>query len=579
MIMGENAPAAPALELETLRDSILRLTAQLYPLDESWEPAQYRETNERLKRLRIHITYINAGSPDPQRRGLGGGRIPPQGRIHKEAEIRETHDRRRVFPPLESANSLHSPLSFSYRAMRGEYRIYIDPSVDKAASMVCDLREKGHILFNHYERPAAHRAQFEIFFKSRLHTFLERLPLERNTRRSLGYYSTYLYNRFADVAQAMEIHSKLFRQDWRQALEFLNRRRFYRALGDPALTITEGRRFAGQLECKQQTGKEPEEFTYPRADWPLGLDWISYMSLLAADLTASLNNLVSAYSSGNGSGHSGTSGKINSTEISAYNQEREAEEGIRDAWETRKTLLESMEGDEEEGEFRFGLGRTETITGGKTYHRLSVARNLRDLVRILQERSVIPRKGGFQTDHFYHVNRNKFNTDVLIPRRYRNEIHDSGKLCILLDVSGSVPVGLVRQVVGAIAKAERAPRRDPGRLVAWSDTLCTDVSLEDLQGIHTGGGTRLAEGIRYCKRYLDESSPFFIISDFQDDLAAWLDEARDIKGRKTAVGYGKTGSPAEAWFSRVGSNGDYRKKPVELKKFIEVFDTVLIRDY
>lgn len=539
--MEENKASAAALELESLRGSIRRLTAQLYPEGERWEPAQYRETNELLKRLHTHISYI------------------------------------------KKADQPHSPLSFSYRAMRGEYRIYIEPSADKATYMLCDLREKGHILFNHYERPAAHRAQFEIFFKRNLHEFLARLPPERNTRRSMGYYSTFLYNRFADIAQAMEIHSKLFRQDWRKALEFLNRYRFYRALRDPTLTIAEGRRFTGLLEYKQQTGREPEDYVYPRPDWPLGLDWISYMSLLAADLTASLNNLGDGPPAGTAAagGRSSGGGKINSSAISSYNQEREAETRIRDAWETRGTLLDGVEDGEglEGGDFRFGLGRTDNISGGKTYRRLSVAHNLQDLVRILQERSLTLRKSRIRTDHLYHANRNKFNTEVLIPKRYRSEIYTPAALCILLDVSGSVPTSLALQVVGAIAKAETALRRDAGRLVAWSDSLCTDVSLDELEGVRTGGGTRLAEGIRYCKRYLDEHALFFIISDFQDDLAAWLDEARDIKGRKTAVGYGKTGLSVEAWFSLTGSNGDYRKRPVDLKRFIEVFDMVLIRDY
>jgi hypothetical protein len=113
----------------------------------------------------------------------------------------------------------------------------------------------------------------------------------------------------------------------------------------------------------------------------------------------------------------------------------------------------------------------------------------------------------------------------------------------------------------------------------WSDSLRNDLPISALETVSSGGGTVLGLGIEYCKRYLTEHSSFFIISDFQDDLAQWLAAARDIPCRKTAIAYTKTGHDTsfEAWFSAIGSNADYHRRTVEPSEFTAMFDVVLIR--
>jgi hypothetical protein len=46
------------------------------------------------------------------------------------------------------------------------------------------------------------------------------------------------------------------------------------------------------------------------------------------------------------------------------------------------------------------------------------------------------------------------------------------------------------------------------------------------------------------------------------------------------VGYGRLrrDETFEQWFSAVGSNANYRKNPVDIRRFVSVFDTVLLRD-
>ena len=458
-----------------------------------WEPARYRETNELLKRLDIRISYIDA----PR---TGG-----------------------------------APRSFSWRAMRGEYCICLDRSLGRSAFMARDLHEKGHILYNHFNRPRTHRQQFEEFFRRNLHAFLARLPPERNLSARLGTYSTYIYNRFSDIAQAMEINTKLFRED--------------------------------RTSQAAAPGGPLEGFIFPRDAWPEGLDWMSYMSFLCSELTFFLDNI------GGGPG-----GKIRSGDVGAYNAERAAERRIQDREETRKTAAVSDSNAAYEPEI-IRHGRTDRYADPATLNTVTELRDVQDLARVLRERSFLLKRNRLHTDILYNINRNRFG-DLLVPRRYRVEKYSLNNLCILLDVSGSVPPGFVKRVIHTITRAEGAFNRRLSRLVCWSDSLCSDTSLAEIGAVRSGGGTVLAAGIEYCKRYLNERSSFFVISDFQDDLNDWIGAARNLGCSKTAVGYGRLNRDAtfEQWFYAVGSNANYRKNPVDIRRFVSVFDTVLLRD-
>jgi hypothetical protein len=461
--------------------------------ESEWEPAKYRETNKLLERLAIRISYIDA-------------------------------------PKVPGA-----PLSFSYRAMRGEYCIYLDRSLGRSGFMARDLHEKGHILYNHYNRPRTHRQQFEAFFRRNLHNFLARLPPERNLTSKLGTYSTYIYNRFSDIAQAMEINTKLFRED---------RDTRSSAPGGPL-----------------------EGFLFPRETWPEGLDWMSYMSFLCAELNFFLDNI------GGGPG-----GKIKSSDVSAYNAAMAAERRIQDLQETRKTAADADSNAAYQPEI-IRHGRTDTYADTQTLNTVTELRDVKDLERVLRERSFLLKRNRLHTDILYNINRNRFG-EILVPRRYRIENYSLNNLCILLDVSGSVPPGFVKRVIRTIMRAQGAFNKRLSRLICWSDSLCSDTTLADIGAVSSGGGTVLGAGIEHCKRYLNERSSFFIISDFQDDLNHWISAARDIGCPKTAVGYGRLSGDAsfEQWFYAVGSNANYRKTPVDIRRFVSVFDTVLLRD-
>jgi hypothetical protein len=431
--------------------------------------------------------------------------------------------------------------SFSYRASRGEYCVYIRKNLDTGTYTACDLREKGRILFNHFIRPESQKKQFYESFRKNMPLIFFRLPEDKNRR--MGTYAAYIYERLTGAAQAMEVNSKLFCDDWQRV-----RAMFEKNMGGSV--------------------RKPEYLSYPKDGWPRGLDWTAYMLLLCGDMRWALDQI----GGGEGSG-------IRTGDISAYNREERDQERIRETRETRKTIVDGGGAD---GGERVRRGRTVSVTGTAALHTVSECDGFDQFINVLRERGMVNKRRRLFTDMLYNINRNKFNTDIFIPRRVRvtGEIHAA--VCILLDVSGSVPTAFLERITRAITLAEGVFDRKKSRLVCWSDSLCSDSRMDGPLNFTAGGGTILADGIEYCKRHLNEDASFFIVSDFQDDLAGWIRAARDVRTRKTAVAYSGVETAGrrisfEEWFSRTGSNADSHKTEVTVKEFSSVFDTVLLR--
>jgi hypothetical protein len=435
-------------------------------------------------------------------------------------------------------------LSFSYRVAPGDYCVYIRTGVDKQTREVCDLREKARILYNHFTLPKAQKAQFDEFFRKNMPMIFLRLPEDKNINQRMGMYSTYIYKRFAGMAQAMEVNSKLFKDDW------------------PAVRALLEKNMLGGI-------RRQDYLAYPPKSWPAGLNWMTYMIFLCKDMRKSLDAI------GGGEG-----AKIKTGDMSAYNNEILCEKQIKEAHETRKTVVENIGND---NGVRIKRGRTTHITGAAAAHYVSECDSFEQFIQILRERGIVYKRRRLFTDMLYNSNRNKFNTDIFIPRRLRVIDKTPASLCVLLDVSGSVPVTFIKRIVYSIVKAEGFFNKEKSRLVCWSEDLCSDTPLNEDYKFSVGGSTLMASGIEYCKKYLNENSSFFIVSDFQDDLGDWIRAAKYITARKTAVAYDdgtyagiRRRARFSDWFRSAGSNADYRKTEVTLKEFTAVFDTAMI---
>jgi hypothetical protein len=421
-------------------------------------------------------------------------------RFLESIPVRIIYDDRTIYEENAPLQSRH----FSYKSSRGEYHVYIDQSlVGSADYEVADLFEKGHILFGHLDFEAdeqetnTERAAFERALLAKRSTLLAFLPDDAAKR--LSCYTSYLWKRFLETAETIEIKTKLF--------------------NDPA--------------AAQEFALEP------------GLDVKSYLRLLSENPAVSLPRII------------GEKGIVPSTDVSSIiNHETGQQNNETQKW--GRTLHKA----------KTASGDNYTVT--KTA--------LRQLPEILKERSLALKKIKMTNDLFYYKNRNKYETGLLMPRRRKIEKVAAGNVVILLDVSGSIPDTFTEAACNAIIEAQTAFDAENSRLVCWAANLVDDTSIFGIHKITGGGGTRLADGIVYCKKYADDNSAFFIISDLQDEIADWIESAKTMNARKTVIAYNKFGETMSAaqWFSRAGSNADYRKEEVPLSEWSRHFDTLLV---
>lgn len=100
------------------------------------------------------------------------------------------------------------------------------------------------------------------------------------------------------------------------------------------------------------------------------------------------------------------------------------------------------------------------------------------------------------------------------------------KIVYLIDISGSMDTQLVDRILKTIAKnMKKLSRGLKYDIISWSTCLGEHIKdIDPKKGvprIRTGGGTRLATGIKYFKDNYGPEATLVVISDFEDCLDEW----------------------------------------------------------
>jgi hypothetical protein len=81
---------------------------------------------------------------------------------------------------------------------------------------------------------------------------------------------------------------------------------------------------------------------------------------------------------------------------------------------------------------------------------------------------------------------------------------------------------ILKTISKSMAKLSRGLRYD---IITWSTELGDHIKdIDPKKGvpkISSGGGTRMAKGIKYFKDHYDSSATLIVISDFEDYLEEW----------------------------------------------------------
>ena len=111
-------------------------------------------------------------------------------------------------------------------------------------------------------------------------------------------------------------------------------------------------------------------------------------------------------------------------------------------------------------------------------------------------------------DPLYNYNRGKTSGGVMRMRTTIQQVYRPGNLIAVIDVSGSVDIDLVKALLTELKK-------------------------------YRGGGTEIASGIEYAKKYLkSDADKLFVISDFEDYLNRWVEIINTLKSDVFGICWG-----------------------------------------
>jgi hypothetical protein len=115
----------------------------------------------------------------------------------------------------------------------------------------------------------------------------------------------------------------------------------------------------------------------------------------------------------------------------------------------------------------------------------------------------------------------------------KNRIDKKPKLVYIIDVSGSMDSGLIKRILNTISRKmkliNRGLRYD---ILTWSHQQgewFKDIEPgKPIPHIRVGGGTSMADSLRFFKEHYDPSATFILISDFEDYLQEWCEVLKDM---------------------------------------------------
>jgi hypothetical protein len=470
--------------------------------------------------------------------------------------------------PLHKKSVDADMLAYVSRINRGNYEIFINGLTEEEAFDSMDLHEKGHVLFNHTEGLQLYLKTFEneiarIWDEKIAKHFTE--DVLKSVKKSKVI--EFLYSQFSNIAQDMEINSKLFENEWMDAKKLLARsmlvmlhKRLISQFDDLSGLIHDDK--ARQIGTKQNQllaskfkailnniksridgDIDDFQFCYPtQRGWPEKLDWMTYMVLLvkdADDVMEFIKNAINAkFAQGQGQG----GGKPISKDVldqyfeSKDKQEEAADDGSGDD--------ESLDGEGEEA------GSHDRSPGGEgrgkgsnvVESQIQILETFDAFTKFLAKECLGKKNRRLHSDQLYYENRGKIaHGDALMPRRHMIEKWMPTEIYIVVDVSGSVATDYVDRIIESIISTNSGIEPKKSHIMFCDTSVQKDITVDKLKEggkTFSGGGTEIANGIKYAAKYMKKKTDkLFVISDFEDDLSEWVDAAKKIPGKKYAIGY------------------------------------------
>lgn len=140
-------------------------------------------------------------------------------------------------------------------------------------------------------------------------------------------------------------------------------------------------------------------------------------------------------------------------------------------------------------------------------------------------------------DLIHHYNRGRTReTKTLIGYTRRHRAFRKANVTVLIDVSGSVNEQSVKDVLASLKFLKNDFVENNSHIISWDTDLVHDSYWMDMSVKYSAGGTKLAKGIEYSKKYIKKSyDKLFLISDFEDRLNDWAESFKNFPGEKYGI--------------------------------------------
>jgi hypothetical protein len=158
-------------------------------------------------------------------------------------------------------------------------------------------------------------------------------------------------------------------------------------------------------------------------------------------------------------------------------------------------------------------------------------------------------------DHLHNYNRKKFSgsdNQTIIPVVKRKINVSTTNNVFLCDVSGSMNGPLLLKICKSVIDLKDELLSKNQRIIQWDTGLVKDESIDKFSGMSHGGGTDLAQGIEYTKKYLNKNSDIlFVLSDLEDDLQEWERKAKELPCTVYAINVNAGGEENYSYFKKI----------------------------
>ena len=211
----------------------------------------------------------------------------------------------------------------------------------------------------------------------------------------------------------------------------------------------------------------------------------------------------------------------------------ESDEGLSEE-DIDNISKEVAESSEEELMKKEESQEAEKNTGGSSHTKFSPAKEEYDFseaIKIIKKETVKPQY--FEKRDIIRKT-NQLCESIIRPKDIEYELEEKLNFFVILDVSGSISVSFISEVVFNFRKLAKDFGKN-SRIIFWNGSLVQDKNIKDDIEYLYGGDTAIYKSFKYFKKNYEKDlkkSILFVISDFEDELDLWHKELQDLKCSK-----------------------------------------------